>query len=126
MSNREIKFRAWGGSRMHYNVLAGHGDYVADHEDDAIWWWHEPPKAIMQYTGLKDKNGKEVYEDDIVVVTGWSPETYVIKFIEGGFCATNDARLKGSPIDINIMYPSTGCMFTVVGNIHENPDMIPQ
>lgn len=123
MSKREIKFRAWDGDKMRYNVLAGHGDYVAEHEDDSIWWWHEPPKAIMQFTGLLDKNGKEIYEGDIVEAKNWNPMCYTVEFIEGGFCFTHP-KLKGSPIDINLMFSSQGCACAVIGNVHENPELL--
>jgi uncharacterized phage protein (TIGR01671 family) len=56
---REIKFRAWDAStkQMFENVQNSNGF-------DS--WLHQPDCTVMQYTGLKDKNGKEIYEGDIV------------------------------------------------------------
>lgn len=108
--NREIKFRAWDKEFKKFSENAlKHPiediNYLTDYE------W-------SQYTGLKDKKGKEIYEGDIVRADNCNPEYEQVEFIEGGFYLTNP--LIDYPMDINSFYPSVGCLLTVVGNIFEN------
>ena len=69
---------------------------------------------IMQYTGLKDKNGKEIYEGDIakcdntIWVVRFDDENAQF-FIKGGSMTTAVSRLKFGEL---------------IGNIYENPDLI--
>ena len=80
---------------------------------------------LMQFTGLRDRNGREIYEGDVVEAKSWHPMRYQVEFIEGGFCFTNKRALSASPIDINMMFSSQGCACSVIGTIHENPELIP-
>lgn len=137
MKQRPIKIRMWYNDKMYDNPVVVYNCLLrqALHDDPLLRQTEAAPKLPHDYVGngarflffadLVDKNDQEVWEGSVVEAKSWSPMTYVVEFIEGAFCLTNP-KLKGSPIDINMMYSSVGCAFEVIGNIHENPELLPQ
>lgn len=87
---------------------------------------------IMQYTGLKDKNGKEIYEGDILRWTNSvedSFELYEVLYRED--LAAYVTRLIGRKVTPELTYFNTGMIedtetdeIEVIGNIYENPDLL--
>jgi uncharacterized phage protein (TIGR01671 family) len=131
--NREIKFRAWDKK---YKTMASFDEMesrkhralsVADASQFMVLPMHENV-GLMQFTGLKDKNGKEIYEGDIFLTIFQDPR--VIIFQAGAFCAapphdtgTPVAWQNGDdePIE-DIEWVSTSV--EIVGNIYENPELL--
>jgi hypothetical protein len=72
-------------------------------------------KNSAQYTGLKDRTGKEIYEGDVVAV-GVRKEKCLIVFLDGAFCIKRSCCVGYAFIMENIC--------RVIGNIYENPELI--
>lgn len=119
MKQRELKFRAFNGEQMISP------DYL-NRDGYAYWKENSIPSSsnkVMQSTGLKDKNETSIYEDDIVECLYWEPSKYRIVFIEGAFCL-GDMKTGGWVADCTHMEDSTGKHFAVIGNIHQNPELL--
>lgn len=132
---REIKFRAWDKkSRKMFNV-----DVLAispctwdcpDYGRKGVSLAYQPHIKVMQFTGLHDVNGKEIYEGDIVEITGnYKPGTYTViwdsyrvawwlKNIKQREKEYDDDfyQLLGGPWQCDIR--------EIIGNIHENPELL--
>lgn len=146
---REIKFRGYDPDtkRWYFGSLVKQNKttYVTSEDYDQnpsntewfIFWdemtdWCLPnrhlqgsvdPKSIGEYTGLHDKNGREIYEGDIVHAYDQEPDQYEPDY--RGSEATGIVEFHGSMFmlddDIVLDYPP---ILEVIGNIYENPEMM--
>jgi uncharacterized phage protein (TIGR01671 family) len=124
---REIKFRAWNKEKdiMYYPKIGN--PIVGVYDEEPLEHY-----ILMQYTGLKDKNGKRIYEGDIVKFrterfgTGVSGEVTGIKKIVFENCYYN---LEGCNVTCdNLESPQLSHMkeeeLEVIGNVYETPELI--
>ena len=129
--NREILFRAkcfgnWRyGSYVHFDKKPTHNccncnykDFIVTNEEDGEHYYPITGlSSIGQYTGLKDKNGKKIFEGDIVEFTNLDLPNMVIRFDNGSFMFCEDE---------NSTYEELRMTYTVevVGNIYDTPDLM--
>ena len=120
MSKRVIKFRAWNGKEMD-NTPYGDGDEsgVCNINDSLAEYTSNPKWILMQFTGILDKNNKEIYEGDIVKFFTNYPQ------LEENIELVYYSDYEGN------LYPRVeGCCVLdggsseVIGNIHENSDIV--
>ena len=133
---REIKFRAWDKivNEMHYS------DFVINSKGKCSWWFYNEDNTdteidfenklnnviLMQFTGLKDKNGKEIFEGDIITwfadrinkkaIVEWRFNGYVAKRFDRVFSVESE-RYFGFQSFIPIKEDKFDG--EVIGNIYE-------
>ncbi len=113
--NREIKFKYWNtltSKMVNDPDMPYKSDWtITELFSDRGWVW-------LQYTGLKDKNGVEIFEGDILkrkrnCIFDQGYKNDVVEFRKGAFCTT-------SPLSVIV----SGFDAEVVGNIYENPELL--
>lgn len=141
--NREIKFRAWDKKHnrmknesllIQFDLQSGNAVYGMEREDgENVPYWPDEAE-IMQYTGLKDKNGKEIYEGDILEMEVDDEFSFM--------SAAKDRRITREVTwqinygagwnfgqshkdgDKRWSYPFYQQECEVIGNIYENPELL--
>lgn len=137
--NRIFKFRVWGTERkkfinLHYNQV------TLQCEDGAVYFpgfdsTYTGEYIVQQFTGLKDKNGKEIYEGDIISGTPYffnyekqewksGEEVLIGNVFYVNFWATYKVDYNHIMYDFTIDLKDVGPSGEIIGNIFENKELL--
>lgn len=134
---REIKFRAWDPNRKVMEHCISINPFNVTDCDRFLWKWEEV--EVMQYTGLSDKNGREIYEGDVLEFADMGEEGYeyregydftnraIVVFEEGRYTLNKFADYNSAVVEeLNLHDETVSTMkfSLVIGNIYENPELI--
>ena len=110
---REFKFRAWDGRSIIGDLT------LKTTEGIEIKVCSFPDYIFMQYTGLKDKNGEEIYDEDIIK-DSFGDRIGVVKFNE------YEASYELTEYDGIHIFTAYNCenLFEVIGNIYEHQHLL--
>ncbi len=122
--SRAIKFRMWDNNAKKW---LSEGEKL---EDKFIWSFipelslkSTMSGVLEQYTGLKDKNGKEIYEGDILKIGGQLAEV-IFDDDKGSYMGEFKINYGGTTIRDRDYFHDFKESREIVGNIHENPELL--
>ena len=122
-------YRVWDGERYRGNTyLDNYGELMEivntpmslNSETLSI---SDEDYVIEFCTGIKGINGDLIYEGDIILATDFRPEINKVIFHQGGYHC-EDPSDKRISTAIDFFFPSVGPQLEVIGNIHENPELL--
>jgi uncharacterized phage protein (TIGR01671 family) len=121
---REFKFRIWAKEAKKWIAPEMFAVY-----EKGIYPFGISPESVelQQFTGLKDVNGKEIYEGDFLKISEEDRKDYF-----KDYCHVWFSDFGGYAVSFNHMYSETSCplfsiasSYEVAGNIFENPELLP-
>ena len=126
MRAREIKFRAW---TKHDKTMTEWDDMLKANNPSAWFTGHLKTVILMQATGIKDVNGKEIYEGDILKTTfikdmgenGKGISCVIWNEFVGAWMISYTGAFGNAASDYIDRYKHE-----VIGNIAQNPDLLPK
>ena len=130
---QDIKFRAFDvdNQKMIYVDVSN-----AKSLNDLLPLYEYSTCDLMQYTGFKDTNGKEIYEGDIIkvnidikVIDKSAEHIAIVDFVDGSFVLKNKSKSRGDIKEITLYdfiheANDLDISFEIIGNRYENPEML--
>ena len=122
---RELEFRVWEEREKEYDTWS----YILDDSGNlfrnaygALIECDKKDYIIEQYTGLKDKNGKEIYEGDIVLDYYDGDDAFIVDWDKdtASFVLTDTCNI--SNVSFDNFYPDKD--LEIIGNIHEHQELL--
>jgi uncharacterized phage protein (TIGR01671 family) len=135
---REIKFRGkcdYGNEWFNGFFIQSEDSSIIIHECEDVHdmqWKVVIPETVGQFTGIKDKNGNDIYEGDILKTS--KNDIYTVFYQNGGFCIESNpssfglgSQCKSNPTESlsdmqTSSYVSNQCV--IIGNIHDNKELL--
>ena len=126
---REIKFRAWNIVTKKMIDLKKLTPLALNMDTDGLFIPFSDGLPLMQYTGLNDKNGKEIYEGDILKAEdpyGEQTKVFEVEFVDGAYQIDWNGMFNGGESDITAIAYAMMSDFTfeILGNRYESPSLL--
>lgn len=131
---REIKFRAWS-SKNKEMIYFGSPEVLCDESEGLLFYRKNMALSVemkrpklMQFTGLHDKNGKEIYEGDVVEYEGYDAkdgswrDKWVVQFVND--LSSYYLMPTNGDTKPDLLHEIGNDMLEIIGNIYENPELL--
>ena len=124
------KFGAYGNHTSLDAMIIDRPYLTAGNDLAALGFWVVDPATVGQYTGLTDKNGKRIFEGDVLIFI--EPDTqefddnerFVVRWFEDASGFLLELLYKGKSNSWEEIDEKHAANFEVIGNIHDNPELL--
>lgn len=127
---REIKFRAWDKELeewTNYSISNINGNIIDFYNKEEGFWESDREGeqfTLCQYTGLKDKNNREIYEGDVIKAISFARWVGVAKYSDENQAFIFDDLDKKYRGKSTVFMNQFDDGFEILGNIYENPKLL--